>query len=173
MASKKFWDHVCVRVFAYLHRVFAQTRPNTDSVRSQQGVAIKLVIIICNQIFWRERLRCTSCCQLSKRWGKERQKDKDEDTNAQRQCPNTAQIVYGEICGVWLKYYRFGQICGFYLNTTDFDKSEVLGSNTKDFEWMIWVESGDNSQSSEKYSTVPGPTCSRVKWPKGPHIHRP
>ena len=54
---------------------------------------------------------------------RDRQKDKKEDTNAQRQSQNTAQIVFGKICGVWLKHHRFW-------------------SNSTDFEWMIWVESG-------------------------------
>ena len=31
-------------------------------------------------------------------------------------------------------------------NTTDFQKYAVFGSNSTDFEWMIWVESGVNTE---------------------------
>ena len=33
-------------MFAYLRRVFAQKRPNTDSKRSQQGDGIKIVYLV-------------------------------------------------------------------------------------------------------------------------------
>ena len=82
---------------------------------------------------------------------KDRQQNKDEDTNAQTQWRNKAQIMFGKksvvfdfnkhhgfwkVCGVWLKHHGFWKICGVWL------KHHRYWSNSTDFEWMIWMESG-------------------------------
>ena len=141
--SVRMSDRVCICVFVYLHCVFVQTRPNTDSSRSQRGVASKIVIIIFNQ---RERLHCTSCCEPSKIWWKD--KGIDKKTKKKTQMHKDNHKIQLKSC--------LGKSVVFDSNTTDFSKSVVFGLTPQIlsgwFGWRVVLRNRDGWQSERKHA---------------------